>query len=297
MTYPTVDKTKVSQSFSQAANDYEQHAFIQQKIAEYLIERLDFIKITPNSILDIGCGAGRMSRQLHRRYPDAMVYGLDIAYQMVTQSRRHAPKPWLWLTPKLSYVCADAERLPIADNSMDLVVSNLTLQWCDAKTVFEEVARILKPDGVFLFSTLGPDTLHELRQSWAAVDEYSHVNFFLDMHDLGDALYQSGLKDPVMDVDWLNFKYDSVDDIMRGLKAIGAHNITSQRPQGLMGKTKFKGMIKDYETRRTEKGLPVTYEVVYGHALGQVEQPETMHNGEVTISIDQIKRLQPTKPQ
>ncbi|WP_353572638.1 malonyl-ACP O-methyltransferase BioC [Candidatus Albibeggiatoa sp. nov. BB20] len=291
MTYPTVDKSKVSQSFSQAANDYEQHAFIQQKIAEYLIERLDFIKTTPSTILDIGCGAGRMSRQLSHRYPDAMVYGLDIAYQMVEQSQQNAPKPWLWYAPKLNYLCADAEQLPIADKSMDLVMSNLTLQWCDVKAVFQEVARVLKPDGVFLFSTLGPDTLNELRQSWAAIDEYSHVNFFLDMHDLGDALYQSGLKNPVMDVDWLNFKYDSVQDIMRGLKAIGAHNMTSQRPQGLMGKQKFKNMLQAYETRRTEKGLPVTYEVVYGHALGQVEQSQDTQYGEVTISIDQIKRL------
>jgi len=292
MTYPTIDKSKVSQSFSQAASQYEQHAFIQQKIAEYLVERLDFIKITPNTILDIGCGAGRMSRQLNRRYPDAMVYGLDIAHQMVCESQQNAPKPWLWHAPKLSYLCADAEQLPIADKSMDLVISNLTLQWCDAKTVFAEIARILKPDGVFLFSTLGPDTLSELRQSWAAVDEYSHVNFFLDMHDLGDALYQSGLKNPVMDVDWLNFKYDSVRDIMKGLKAIGAHNITSQRPQGLMGKQKLKDMTAAYETRRTEKGLPVTYEVVYGHALGQVTPSQTTQDGEVTISIDQIKRLQ-----
>jgi len=291
MTYPTVDKSNISQSFSQAANDYEQHAFIQQKIAEFLVERLDFIKATPNTVLDIGCGAGRMSRQISRRYPDAMVYGLDIASQMVQQSQQNAPKPWLWYAPKLNYMCADAEQLPIADKSMDLVISNLTLQWCDVKAVFQEVARVLKPDGVFLFSTLGPDTLNELRQSWATVDQYSHVNFFLDMHDLGDALYQSGFKNPVMDVDWLNFKYDSVKDIMQGLKVIGAHNMTPQRPQGLMGKQKFKNMLQAYETRRTEKGLPVTYEVVYGHALGQVEQPHNAQQSEVTISIDDIKRL------
>jgi malonyl-CoA O-methyltransferase len=287
----TVDKFKVSQSFSQAASEYEQHAFIQQKVAEYLVERLDFIKVTPEMILDIGCGTGRMSHQLSQRYPNAMVYGLDIAYQMVNTSRQTAPKPWLWYAPKLFYMCADAERLPIADNSMDLVISNLTLQWCDAQAVFQEVARILKPDGVFLFSTLGPDTLHELRQSWAAVDEYTHVNFFLDMHDLGDTLYHSGLKDPVMDVDWFRFRYDSVQDIMHGLKAIGAHNINSQRPRGLMGKHKLQKMIAAYEKLRdAEKGLPVTYEVVYGHALGQVA-PQFSQD-EVMISVEQIKRMQ-----
>ncbi len=290
MTYPTVDKSKISQSFGQAANEYERHAFIQQKVAEYLVERLDFIKIEPKIILDIGCGAGRMTRQLSRRYPNAMVYGFDIAHEMVQASRKNAPKTWLWHVPKLSYFCADAERLPIADNSIDLVISNLTLQWCDVKAVFQEVARILNPNGVFLFSTLGTDTLYELRQSWAIVDEYSHVNFFLDMHDLGDALYQSGLKDPVVDVDRLNFRYNSVLEIMRGLKQIGAHNVTSQRPQGLMGKDKFNKMLAAYEQLRDkEKGLPVTYEVVYGYALGATAQPAQQN--EVTISIDQIRRL------
>lgn len=271
-----VDKNKVSQAFNQAAAKYEQHAFIQNKISEYLFERLDFIEIQPLDILDLGCGGGKLTRQLSYRYPNANIYGLDLALTMLEQARFNAPKPWLWYEPKQSYLCADAERLPFADQSVDLIISNLMLQWCDNAAVFNEIARILKADGVFLFSTLGPDTLLELRQSWAKVDEYAHVHTFLDMHILGDILYASGLKHPVLDTEWLNFKYSSVQDIMRGLKIIGASNVSTQRRLSLSGKNKFKQMLQHYEQLRTDKGLPVTYEVIYGYALG-LNSSKTKH--------------------
>jgi malonyl-CoA O-methyltransferase len=263
-----IDKNKISLAFNQAAPEYEQHAFIQNKISEYLFERLDFNAIQPQNILDLGCGSGKLTRQLGYRYSNANIYGVDLALAMLKQAKFNAPKTWLWYDPKQNYLCADAERLPFADQSMDLVISNLMLQWCDNAAVFNEVARILRPDGVLLFSTLGPDTLIELRQSWAKVDDYSHVHTFLDMHIVGDMLYASGLKHPVLDAEWLNFKYSSVKDIMQGLKIIGASNISAQRRPGLSGKNKFKQMIQYYEQLRGDKGLPVTYEVIYGYALG-----------------------------
>lgn len=263
-----IDKNKISLAFNQAAPEYEQHAFIQNKISEYLFERLDFNAIQPQNILDLGCGSGKLTRQLGYRYSNANIYGVDLALAMLKQAKFNAPKTWLWYDPKQNYLCADAERLPFADQSMDLIISNLMLQWCDNAAVFNEIARILRPDGVLLFSTLGPDTLIELRQSWAKVDDYSHVHTFLDMHIVGDMLYASGLKHPVLDTEWLNFKYSSVKDIMQGLKIIGASNISAQRRPGLSGKNKFKQMIQYYEQLRGDKGLPVTYEVIYGYALG-----------------------------
>ena len=150
---------------------------------------------------------------------------------------------------------------------MDLIISGLTLQWCqDLPKVFKEFRRVLAPGGLLLFSSFGPETLTELRQSWAAVDELAHVNAFADMHDVGDALMQSGFLDPVMDMEMLTVTYNDVKTVMRDLKQIGAHNVMQGRSHNITGKSKLQKMIESYEQFRLDGLLPVTHEIVYGHA-------------------------------
>jgi malonyl-CoA O-methyltransferase len=165
-----------------------------------------------------------------------------------------------------SKVCANAYELPFASNSVDFIVSNLMMQWCpDLTTLFNECFRILKPQGLFLFTTFGPDTLKELKRSWSVVDSSAHVNNFIDMHDIGDQMLQSGFQSPIMEMEKLILTYEKVVDLMHDLKAIGAQNVAN-RSKALTGKTKFKKMIEMYESYRENGKLPATYEVIYGHA-------------------------------
>jgi malonyl-CoA O-methyltransferase len=262
-----LDKYQLNQSFDRVASTYEQYAQLQQQIGNNLLERLEYIKIAPRTIVDVGAGSGRLSRALSQRYPQAQVYGMDLSLKMVTVARRQAPR---WFS-RQHFACADAIQLPIADNCIDLLLSNLMLQWCnDIHRIFAEFARVLKPTGALLFATFGPDTLKELRHSWAVADSASHVNRFVDIHELGDALLQAQLTQPVLDTDWLQLTYPNVNQLMKALKNIGAHNITAGRPRGLMGKTKFQTMLSAYEQYRGSDGnVPVTYEVIYGHAWGR----------------------------
>lgn len=266
----------VAATFNRAAASYIQHAHLQREIADNLLDRLDDFNLPlPQYIADVGCGVGYLSQRLQQRYPQAHIFGYDLAHTVLQQAQQQLrPAWWSWQRPRVHFICADAARLPLADNSVDLLLSNLMLQWCDdVCAVFTELARVLKPDGILLFSTFGPDTLQELRYSWAQVDTYSHVNHFIDMHDLGDALLAAGLVDPVMDTDWHIRTYDNVLQLMRELKGIGAHNITHGRQRGLTGKQRFQTMLDTYATLKRDDGsLPATYEVVYGHAVGRDAQ-------------------------
>jgi len=280
----------VAQSFDRVAPTYEQWARVQKTVEDDLLERLDWIKMEPQQILDVGAGIGRLSDALSNKYHQAQVYAIDISIKMLQTVPQSLPSSRF---SNQHRVCADAAYLPIADESIDLLVSNLMLQWCnDIHAVFAEFARVLKPDGALFFTTFGPDTLSELRQCWAKVDNARHVNLFADMHDLGDALLPAGLKNPVMDVDWLQFTYSDAKQLMKELKAIGAHNLTAGRPRSLMGKNKFKAMLAAYEQYRSpEGGLPATYEVIYGHALGkQSIELLAPDSGIVAIPIDRIGR-------
>lgn len=278
---------QVAQSFDRVAPTYQQSARLQKQVEDDLLERLDWLKIEPQQILDVGAGTGRLSDALSQKYYPAPVYAIDISIKML-QTGYHRSG-----FSNQHRICADAAYLPIADDSIDLLVSNLMLQWCnDIQAVFAEFARVLKPDGALFFTTFGPDTLKELRHSWAKVDNASHLNLFVDMHDLGDALLPVGLKNPVMDVDWLQFTYSDAKQLMKELKAIGAHNMTAGRPRCLTGKSKFKAMLAAYEQYRSPEGLlPATYEVIYGHALGkQPREPLAPESGTVAIPISQIGR-------
>lgn len=257
-----IDKRRMRAAFDRSAQGYDAAAVLQRTIGERLLERLDLVRLEPGWVLDLGTGTGDCLRPLRRRFRGARVLGLDIAYGML----RHARAKTGWLSrPHL--VCGDAEYVPLATSSVDLVCSNLTLQWCnDPDLIFRELARILRPGGLLLFSTFGPDTLRELRASWGAVDGYSHVSAFVDMHDLGDALLRACLVEPVMDMEHVTLTYQGLESLMHDIKAWGAYNATAGRPRGLMGRSRLQALRRAYEAFRRDGRLPATYEVVYGTA-------------------------------
>ncbi|BBI98663.1 malonyl-[acyl-carrier protein] O-methyltransferase [Ferrigenium kumadai] len=263
-----IDKRQVRRSFSRAATDYDAAAVLQREVCSRMLERLDYVKLQPSRVLDVGSGTGWGTRQLAQRYPAAQMVALDIAIGMLQSSRGQAG--WwqkLFGGAKQGYVCADVEALPLAANSVELVWSNLALQWCnDLPATFAGLHRVLKADGLLMFSTFGPDTLKELRQAFHGVDGHNHLNRFADMHDIGDMLTHSGFAEPVMDMEYLTLTYDDVRGVMYDLKRIGAHNATGGRGQGLMGKQAWARLLDNYEGLRRDGKLPATYEVVYGHA-------------------------------
>jgi malonyl-CoA O-methyltransferase len=263
-----IDKRRVRRAFSRAAQNYDTEAVMQREVCTRMLERLDYIKPQPRRILDAGSGTGWGARQLAQRYPDAQMVALDIALGML-QTARGQSGWWqkLFGGSKQIAVCADVEALPLAANSMEMVWSNLALQWCnDLPATFVELHRVLKAEGFVMFSTFGPDTLKELRSAFQGVDEHNHLNRFADMHDVGDMLMAAGFSEPVMDMEYLTLTYDDVRGILHDLKSIGAHNATAGRQPGLMGKKTWAKLVENYEQYRRDGKLPATYEVVYGHA-------------------------------
>ena len=283
-----VDKQLARRAFERAAQSYDEAAVLQREVNLHLLERFDYINFLPNSVLDIGAGTGFATYALHKRFPKAHITALDIACSMLAVAKGRQPL-MSKLKKRLTFVNAEAERLPFADNSMDLIYSNLTLQWVTSLDVaLQECQRVLKPGGMLLFSTFGPDTLKELRHSWQSVDKYSHVNDFIDMHDVGDAMMRARFAEPVMDVENFTLTYSDVYQLMHDLKAIGAHNVTNQRAKGLTGKAHFKQLEQYYEKFRDQGVLPASYEVVYGHAWLPTQTVED-NNSEVSIAFDSIK--------
>jgi len=286
-----LDRPGVRASFDRASASYEAAAVLQSRVADELLTRLEPFRFTPEVVLDVGAGTGRMTGELKRRYRRALVVAIDLAPGMLREAKRHQQ-----LFRRFERVCGDALRLPVADASVDVVVSSLMLQWCDPPDqAFAEIRRVLKPDGFCAFSTLGPDTLRELRSAWAEADgmahPYNHVNRFTDMHDVGDAVVRAGLSEPVLDVDRMQLTYPDALALMRDLKTIGAHNVTAGRPRGLLGRARLQRMQNAYESFRRDGRLPATYEVVYGVAWGAAGRPASaMVGGEAHIAPGAIRR-------
>jgi malonyl-CoA O-methyltransferase len=281
-----LDAAGVRHSFDRASASYEASAVLQRNVGDELLQRLDFFKLEPTVVVDLGAGTGRATAELKRRYRRATVIALDIAAGMLLEARRH--QRWF---RRFERVCGDALRLPLADASVDIVFSNLMLQWCDDLDVaLSEVRRVLKPDGLFAFTTFGPDTLKELRAAWAAVDGYTHVNAFIDMHDVGDAIGRAGLTEPVLDAERVTLTYNDALEVMRDLKAIGAHNVTAGRPRGLTGRARLQQVQAAYESSRRNGLIPATYEVVYGAAWGSAgKRGASVVAGEVRIPPSAIR--------
>jgi len=284
----TLDSSEVRRAFDRASASYDASAVLQSRVRAELLERLKYVRLEPRVILDAGCGTGHAGRALLKRYRGSRLIALDIAEGMLHQARRRRP-----LLRRLDPICADAAALPLPDASVDLIFSNLMLQWCnDLDAVFSEFRRVLAPGGLLSFASFGPDTLHELRNAWRQVDNEVHVSRFIDMHDLGDAMVRSGLAEPVMDVDYFCVTYEDVFGLMRDLKAIGAHNAARGRPRGLTGRGRLRAFAQAYEKHRRDGRLPATWEVVYGQAWGSSAPAPAMAagGGETRVPLTAIGR-------
>lgn len=249
--------SQIKSAFNKASLHYDDYAFLQKEISQRLDEKFNIITHKANVILDLGAGTGLLTQLLSKRFPNTQIIALDFAQKTLEYNQ---------ITNK---ICADAYCLPMADNSVDIIASNLMMQWCfDLKTLFSECYRVLKNDGLILFSTFGTDTLKELKKSWAVVDDKSHVNDFKDMHYIGDEMLQNGFQSPVMEMEEIILTYQNATDLLKDLKGIGAQTVQN-RSKSLTGKNKFQLMTQMYESYRKDGKLPATFEVIYGHAWKQ----------------------------
>lgn len=281
-----LDHVAARGAFERAARSYDQHAVLQQEVGRRLLERLEYQRQEPGRVLDLGCGTGRAVAGLRRHFPGADIVALDWSPRMLERASRES------LGRTLAAVCADMQALPLAARSVDLVFSNLAVQWSpDPERLFAEIRRVLRPGGLLLFTTFGPDTLRELRAAWAEVDDRPHVNQFIDLHDLGDLLLAQGFAEPVMDMEMFTLDYPDVIALMRELKAIGAHNSATGRQHGLTGKSRLRQMLAAYERFKLAGRYPASYEVVYGAAFGPAEgQPIRAPGGETAeFSLEALR--------
>ena len=299
---PPVNRTHINQHVSHAAPTYDDAAILQKTIAERMDERLALTTLNPKIVVDIGAGTGLLTHKVIQRYPQAKVFAIDLSLEMLKQARmrlKTAKFGWLpqaiWSIEGATILNADAYSLPLQDKSVDLLVSNVMLQWCDdLDGVFAEFRRVLRPEGLIMFTTFGPDTLKELKQAWTIADAVdAHVNQFVDMHDIGDALIRNGFGQPVMDVEHFTLTYEKPMGVLKDLKAIGATNASLNRAKGLMGKQRFHAMLEAYETLRSDGKIPATYEVVHGHAWAAqevIKGPNRNRAGLVEISLDEFSK-------
>jgi malonyl-CoA O-methyltransferase len=284
-----LDRRAIAQAFDKASRSYDAAAALQERVRHELLSRLDELEVKPQAVLDLGAGTAHGSRALKRRFPKSLVIAADIAPGMLERAKQQSR----WLR-RFERVRADAYSLPFRAGTFDLVFSNLMLQWCDdLDAVFSELARVLKPGGLLLFSTFGPGTLAELRDAWErAGDARNHVNHFFDPQALGSALLHASFAEPVLDVDRIVAGYATVVDLMRELKAIGAHNVTRGRARGLTGRARLTAMSAAYEELRRDGKLPATWEVIHASAWGG-ERRDTGNIGvsrEALISPSSIRR-------
>ncbi len=283
------DPVQVRARFERAAATFNDAAVLHDRVREQLLERLDVVDLDPTVVLDVGAGTGRAIPALKDRFRKAQLFAIDHSPAML----KRLPRTRLGFRQRrVTTVCADAGALPFADGSADVVFSSLCLPWCpDPDAVIAEFRRVLKPRGLLLFSALGPDTLRELREAWAAVDDGAHVHRFYDMHDIGDALVRAGLGEPVMDVERYTLTYPDPDAAMKELAALGARNSAQGRSRGLTGRRRFAQFIAELERQRGDDRLALTCEVVFGTAWAQAapgRRDRAAPGGEIAIAVDAI---------
>ena len=252
----------IQRRFDRAAVSFDSSDFVHEVTREGLVARLQPLLLEPAAILDLGSATGATGRLLRKRFKRAHIVSLDLSQPMLKQGQRQAS----WFS-RASFVRGDANRVPFANASFDMVVANQLLPWTpEPQSIFAEVARVLVPGGVFAFATLGPDSLREIARAWAGVDNHVHVNRFLDMHDIGDGLVGAGLSDPVLDIDRLSIRYDNPDKLFRDLTRAGARNALADRARGLAGRRSFTAMTAALGDSAGK--ITLDLELVYGHCWG-----------------------------
>ena len=268
MTNPLFDARQVRRAFSRSAASYDAAAGLQHAVEARLLESLDYLddpalkRAPPRRVLDLGCGTGRASAAMQKRWPKAEVLSMDLALPMLRHARAASRRrnPFARVPAQ---VCADARALPLADGSVDVLFSNLCLQWVeDLDAVLAGFRRVLAPHGLLLFSTFGPATLWELREAFARADDAPHVSPFADIAGVGDALVRAGFHQPVLDREDETTHYPDLPALMRELRAIGATNALASRRHTLTGRARFRAAADAYEPQRDARGLPASWEII-----------------------------------
>ena len=265
--------------FDRQSATFADAAFVHDEARQRLLERLDYLKITPQVIVDLGAGCGAGAGLLSRRFPGARIIAADSSPAMLAAARRSQTG--------LPGVVAEATCLPFADNSVDLLLANLVMPWCDPEPLATEAARVLRNDGLLLVSTVGPDTLAEVRQAWRSVDDGVHVHGHLDMHDVADLLGRSGLAEPLTDVDRLTVTYPSVAALVDDLTACGGRNAAPARMRGLTSRRRWQQFASALDGFRQDGRIGISVELIFAQAWGQERPTPT---GEVSIPIGRIGR-------
>lgn len=254
------------QSFANAAATYDAAAFLARETGRCMAERLDYVKLAPGRIADVGCATGDGIRELQRRYPTALPLAIDSAAPMLYAARAATPlvKRWLGRGPQL--LNADVNALPLATGCLGLIWSNLMLHWLDDPLpALHELQRTLEVGGLLMFAMLGPDTLKELRlafREYGSQDQAIPLRRFHDMHDIGDMLLAAGFADPVMDMEMITVTYASPRDLLRDQRHLGVRDVLF----GDLPWRTWRRVLRAYASQRSGDRLPASFEIIYGHA-------------------------------
>lgn len=271
-------------AFERASGTFAAACPVHDEARQRLLERLPWMRIEPRTAVDLGCALGAGARALSEIYPAAHVIGADNSPAMLAAAAAAA-------SSSIDYVLADAEQLELADASVDLVFANMLLPWCRPDAVFKEVARVLTRSGLFMFATLGPDTLQEVRRAWATADDCIHVHGFYDMHDLGDLVASQGLLEPVMDVDRIEVTYPDVPALVADLRACGAINTAAGRRRTLTGPRRWAAFERALLAKRRSGRICLTVELILGQAWGSgTPRPLQSDGREFSVPVDRIPR-------
>jgi malonyl-CoA O-methyltransferase len=298
-----ISLTEVRRLFARPARIAESN-FLRREIANRMRERLELVKILPQSILDAGCGEGEDLSELRQSFPSSNLVALDASLEMLQAgcSRHSALQTSMhrlltkWLPkragisvpPESGMICGDFAALPLAASSVDLIWSNLALHWHpQPDRVFAEWRRVLKADGLLMFSCFGPDTLKELRAAFGHIGMHATILPFVDMHDFGDMLVNAGFSTPVMDMETITVTYEYVDKLLSDVRALGGNPLANKN-KGLMGKDARDLLRIEIERNRVDGKLPLTFEIIYGHAFRPVSRKTAA--GESIVRLDFPKK-------
>ncbi len=268
--------------FDRAARTFQSASFVHDEARRRLLDRLDGLKIESGTIVDLGSALGQSAAELSRKFPDARVVAFDSSPEMLKHS----------VPGEYARLAGDVVRLPFPDRSIDLLFANLVLPWAMPDALFAEAKRVLSSTGVILFSTLGPDSLNELRRAWALADEAVHVHAFFDVQTLGDLVQHAQLEEPVLDVDRIQVSYGELSAVIRDLRACGATNTAGGRRRSLMGRGRWQRFVEALwrdQGEGREGRLSLTVELIFGQAFGVSRGSKRTENDEFLVPIDQIK--------
>ena len=257
-----IDKEYKRKVFNRNAKTYDEYSSLQNKISDNLFKKLDLIEVRPNFILDLGCGTGRNGRILKEKYQNIRLINYDFSINMLLQAKKNQHK---LLGAESDFICGDIEELSFSENTFDVIWSTSSLQWCNnLSDIFKKAKLILKPGGLFIFSTFGPNTLFELKNVTKKISNYQKTNNYLDITSIKDKLIKEGFIDPVLNSEEFCLTYKNINKLFLDLRKIGATSGFKRKKIGLSGKSFLKLISDGYKEYSYDGNFPATYEVIYG---------------------------------